>query len=190
MKSILIVDDEMVILNAMSKALYSLCDYQGEVRTVLSGREAVLEYGLRYYDLCFLDIRLRDADGVHIMREIKEIAPETTIVLMSACNKWKGISKIAKNKEALFIDKPFDFVQVKKIIKKVFEGNDEICNKTGRRIGERRFERRSLSRLISFSVSGADLLNLKGSIIDISSTGVGMRTYYPLEKGQVLYIMN
>ncbi len=190
MDRILIVDDEEVILNGLSSALYMLCDYRGEIKAVSSGREAIRELNQGYYDSCFLDIRLGNACGFEIMREIKEVSPETSIVLMSACNKWKVIDEIVKNKEAFFVDKPFDFGRIRSILEQILEGGSDVCAETGNRTWERRIERRRMDRVISFCVKGFDLVSLKGCITDISSTGIGMWAHYPLEEGEVLHVMN
>ncbi len=190
MNRILIVDDEEVILNGLSSALYMLCDYHGEVTTVSTGKDAVRECNKDFYDSCFLDVRLRDASGFEIMKEIREVSPETSIVLMSACNKWKEIDRIVENKEAVFIDKPFKFGRIRSILKQTFEGVSDLCVDTGIRKGDRKFERRAISRVISFCLKDIDLISLKGSVTDISNNGVGMTTHYPLEKGQVLHIMS
>jgi len=56
----------------------------------------------------------------------------------------------------------------------------------------RQFERKPYSGVIDFSVSSHDskerkLLNLKGKAVDISETGVGIRTDYPLPPGHMLW---
>lgn len=56
----------------------------------------------------------------------------------------------------------------------------------------RKYERRPFSQIINYSISTLDskerkLLNLKGNTFDISETGVGIYTDYPLEPGHLLW---
>lgn len=56
----------------------------------------------------------------------------------------------------------------------------------------RKFERKPFSQIINYSVSPLDFkerkwVNLTGNAIDISETGIGIRTDYPLEAGHMLW---
>jgi len=69
---ILIVDDERLIRQALSKTLNT----EGvEVKTVTSGKEALDEIRSSFYDLCFLDINLVDAAGLAIMKTVRDLPP-------------------------------------------------------------------------------------------------------------------
>ena len=47
LKRILIVDDHPLNLIGLSRALKVLCNFQGEIKTVENGREAIEEFGLQ-----------------------------------------------------------------------------------------------------------------------------------------------
>lgn len=122
MSRILIVDDELPVLCGLSRALPELCSFFGEVRTVVNGREAVYEVSNCFYNICFLDIRLPDINGLNVLRDIKEISPETDIILMSAGPASNEVKQLIKNKAAYYINKPFDFERIKELIKRILDG--------------------------------------------------------------------
>jgi len=189
MKKVLIVDDELMILTGLSKALRELCGFLGEIRTAVNGREAVREAGSCFYDICFLDIMLPDINGLDVMKDIHYISPETNIMLMSASHIGDDLKKVIENGEAFYIDKPFNFSQIRYLIKAALDGKKESAGKggmTGKR--NRMFKRRSASMLIRFTVKDTGLMEIKGGLIDISYAGMGIETYFPLERGQQLSI--
>jgi DNA-binding NtrC family response regulator len=64
------------------------------------------------------------------MKGIKNISPETHIILMSASCLSNDFKKIIEKGEAFYITKPFDFPQIKDTMKKALE---EDRNFTGTR---------------------------------------------------------
>ncbi len=192
MKRILIVDDEETILAGLSKSLNELCDFQGDIRTVANGRDALLETCLNFYDLCFLDVVLPDISGFSVLHHIRKNSPETSIVLMSACYTHNNIDILLKNGEAYFIEKPFNFIQIKDIVIRALEGTGDsykdLKSRSKKELqGKRKYERRPFNKVISFYVKESNLMEFKGDITDISYAGVGINTYYPLERGNTLF---
>lgn len=189
MKKVLIVDDELAILTGLSKALRELCGFLGDIRTVVNGREAVFEACNCFYDLCFLDIKLPDINGLDVMKDIHYVSPETNIMLMSASHILDDLKKVVENGEAFYIDKPFNFSQIRHLMKAALDGKQEPAKRgamTEKR--NRMFRRRSLSKIISFNIKDTGLMEIKGGLIDISYAGMGIETYFPLERGQKLFI--
>jgi CheY-like chemotaxis protein len=117
MKRILIVDDEQLILYGLSKTLHGLA----EVRTVATGREALLEVRSSFYDLCFLDIYLPDINGLVVMKKIKEISSETKVVIMTASQVNDHIKRAIEARADFFIAKPFKLPQIKVIAERALE---------------------------------------------------------------------
>lgn len=186
-KKILIVDDELAILTGLSKALRELCGFLGEIRTVVSGREAVHEACSCFYDICFLDIKLPDINGLDVMRDIHYVSPETNIMLMSASHIRDDLKKIIEKGDAFYVDKPFNFSQIKHLLKAALDGWKESARRggmTGR--SSRMFRRRAASKTISFNIKDNGLIEIKGRLVDISYAGMGMETYFPLERGHRL----
>ncbi len=77
---ILLVDDEERFRTTLAKMLKA----QGlEVTALGSGREALEELGEKDYDVVVLDMRMPDLDGIATLTEIKKIAPQTEVILLT-----------------------------------------------------------------------------------------------------------
>ncbi len=118
-KRVLIIDDDLIILSELSKALCKFCDFHGEIKTVDNGKDAIEEVSHCFYNICFIDINLPDLNGLDVMRNINEISPETNIVIMTASLITDHMKKTIEENASLFIDKPFDLSQIKAFMKQI-----------------------------------------------------------------------
>lgn len=118
MKRILIVDDEALLLQGLSRALQA---GSTDVKVVESGAAALAEIASSDYQLCFLDIYLPDIAGTKIMEKITKISPKTKIVIMTAGIVNNEMKDLIENSAYMFITKPFDLLQVKMIVKRAWE---------------------------------------------------------------------
>jgi len=119
MRKILIVDDEPSILSGLSSALYKLCDFQGEIKTVSTGRDAIMETYLSSYWVCFLDLELPDVGGLDVMDELREISPDTNVAIISASVVSDETKKTIEEKGAVFIPKPFVLSEIKTFLNRL-----------------------------------------------------------------------
>lgn len=120
-KKILIIDDELLIRQGLAKAIR---DKGIEVKTVNTGSDALLAISSCFFDLCFLDIRLPDANGLDIMKKIKDISPDTKIIIMTACDIYNEIKDSLEKSAYMFVEKPFDLLQIKEIAKDALWGEN------------------------------------------------------------------
>ncbi len=192
MKKILIVDNELSILTGLSRVIYEACLFQGDIRTVVNGREAIFESCNCFYDICFLDISLPDINGLVVLDDIIEASPETNIVLMSGMYAHDDLASVILDRDVVFIAKPFNFNKIEEIVTNTFKGNGDSCKSVEsvnpkQKKGKRKFKRKQLSKTIKFYVRDDNLMEFSGVTVDISYAGVGIQTYYPLERGQVLF---
>lgn len=77
---ILIIDDERIILKAYTKELEAM-GY--EVHSAMSGQEAIEILQRESFDIAFTDLVMPGMNGVEICKKIKEMYPETEVVLIS-----------------------------------------------------------------------------------------------------------
>lgn len=122
MKRILIVDDETLIRYGLLRALRG---DDVEVKAVKTGEEALAEIGSSFYDLCFLDINLPDADGLDIMKKIKELSPDTKVTIISGCVLNEHMKREIASGAYMFVPKPFDLFQIKGIAEKALGGGNK-----------------------------------------------------------------
>ena len=118
-KRILIVDDEPLILSQMSKALYAICGFNGEIKLVGNGEDAIKEIRSFFYNICFLDIGLPDMNGLDVMKKINEISSDTRIAIMTGSYVTEDMQRTIDEGASLFLEKPFDFQQIKAFVNKV-----------------------------------------------------------------------
>ena len=105
----------------MSEALYICCDFKGEIKTVENGNDAITEISGGLYQICFLDINLPDIDGLEVMKRIKAISPETSIVIMTGSFISDEMKMQIDASASLFADKPLDFCKIESFMKQVLE---------------------------------------------------------------------
>ena len=188
MERALIVNDDQLMSYAISKALQP---YHPEIKTVSNGNDAITEISSCFYPLCFLDVSLPDLDGSETVRRIKELSPDTRVIVFTPEGRhvWSPKDTIKEKtgeSSCYCLSKPFEISELKAVVQ-------EALNNKGQEpfSADRRITRRSLRKCVTYTVIVLELgkpvsLTLKGDIIDISDTGVGMRTHYPLEPGHYL----
>ncbi len=118
MKRILVVDDDTFFLQGFNKALQT---DSAEVKTVETGNSALQEVASSSYQLCFLDLFLPDLDGVEVLKRMREVSPQTKVVMMTAGVVTKSMQESIEKDAYMFITKPFDLLQVKMLARRVIE---------------------------------------------------------------------
>jgi DNA-binding NarL/FixJ family response regulator len=78
--SILLIDDEEVLLEAVSDDL----EEKGyEVTTAISGEEGLKSFETVQHDLVIIDLKMENMDGLEVSRKIKVLNSETPIMLLT-----------------------------------------------------------------------------------------------------------
>lgn len=110
---ILVVDDEM----SMREFLEILLSREGyEVSLAESGEEACEILEKAPFDLVITDIRMRDIDGIEVLKKAKEVDPETMVVLISAFATAETAVEAMREGAYDYIPKPFKVEEFKNII--------------------------------------------------------------------------
>ncbi len=101
---ILVVDDEPLILRAMTRSLRSL---DGEVVCVETLDEGLKALASARFDLIITDIGLGEDSGLDVARAAARMHPTPTVIAMSGqCGPAEGL-ELGKAGVAAFIQKPF-----------------------------------------------------------------------------------
>jgi len=104
-KKILVVDDEQLVLDSVSKIL---SDENFDVDVSLSGREG-LDWAIeRNYDLILTDIRMPDVGGMRVLRDVKRIHPALPVVMITGYASVESSVQAMKLGAADYIEKPFE----------------------------------------------------------------------------------
>lgn len=108
-KRILIVDDYVDFSRSVAMIL-TRAGY--EVVTAASGEQAIEEVKKGPFDLIFIDLVMPDMNGVETLRQLKEIAPETRMVIMTGFAVAGLVTKAMKMGVDGVVYKPFDVATV------------------------------------------------------------------------------
>lgn len=112
---VLIVDDEETI----SWALKRLAADEGYSATVAaSAEEAIAMTRREPFDLVMLDVRLPGMNGLSAMRELKQLLPQTPIVVMTAFGNLETAVEAIRNGAFDYVTKPFDIEQAAAVMRR------------------------------------------------------------------------
>lgn len=113
-KKVLVVDDNPDILSLFVELL-KLKDFQ-VVGTGSDGKEAVDLFQTLQPDITFLDVVMPIADGIYALEKIREISPESIVIMITA-DLSSGVTKMLEDlKATAVIHKPFDINDLMKIV--------------------------------------------------------------------------
>jgi len=116
MATILIVDDERLLAQQLARSL------EGEghqVRTVLTGTEAIETTLNNPLDLVLLDLCLPDGSGLEVLRELHSIDPELRVVLMTGHGTVRDAVKAMRDGAADYLQKPLDLDEVGLLVERI-----------------------------------------------------------------------
>jgi DNA-binding NtrC family response regulator len=103
-KRVLVIDDEQIVLNSVSRVLVQA---GFDVEVTLSGRQG-LEWALnKAFHLVITDIRMADMGGMILLKDIKRAKPEVPVVLMTGYANVQSALQAMKLGAADYVEKPF-----------------------------------------------------------------------------------
>ncbi len=102
-RNILIIDDEKDLCWLLSNILQSKGYIVSTAHTISDGIARAKEAP----DLLFLDLKLPDGDGMELLPRIREITPQTLVIIISAYGSEEKRREAKDRGGYSFIDKPF-----------------------------------------------------------------------------------
>jgi len=103
--SILIIDDDEGMLKTLN---YILVDKGYEVTACRTGSEAIALVNQRSFDIALIDIKMPGMDGVAVLKAIKKLSPETSIMMITAYTMHKLVEEAKKEGAKAIFPKPLD----------------------------------------------------------------------------------
>ncbi len=162
---ILVVDDgdtqRQIISDVLTRARY-------EVAQASSTSEAIEEIARDRLDLIITDLKMEDGNGIDVLREAKQLSPETEVIVMTAYGSIESAVEAMREGAHDYITKPFDkdvlLVSVQKALehKRLYEENLEL-----RELVETRF---TLGGIVGVGEKMQKLFRLVEKSIPVSST--------------------
>ena len=128
-KRILLVDDEPLILKGLK---YTLEQDGYETDTAVDGQEALDKFFSGVYDLVLLDLNLPGADGMTVLRTLRQSDRDTRVLILSArsevMDKVEGLDAGAND----YLAKPFHLeeleARIRSLTRRQFTQNDVILS--------------------------------------------------------------
>jgi NtrC-family two-component system response regulator AlgB len=116
--SVLLVDDEQHILNTVNICLLNA---GFEVVAFSNPLQALDALQTRRFDLAFYDLKMQPVDGMHLLKETTRLAPQTTVVLMTAHGSIDSAVEAIKLGAFDYLQKPFEFAELTHFAEKVYQ---------------------------------------------------------------------
>ncbi len=117
MPKILVVDDESEVLEFMQRFLAR----RGlQTIGVQAGRRAFSVYKQERPDLVFLDITMPDADGVTILKKIKEFDFQAQVIMLTSKTSQQARKEAERIGALDYLTKPIELSQIDAIIRRLF----------------------------------------------------------------------
>jgi two-component system, NtrC family, response regulator PilR len=118
MNRILVIDDEQSMRDFLSIMLKK----EGyEVVAAENGEHGLKAIHAEIYDLVITDVKMPKVDGIEVLRTIKEVSPETVVIVITAFATTDTAVQAMKLGAYDYITKPFKVDEIKLIIQKALE---------------------------------------------------------------------
>src|SRR5262249_31042698 len=116
--NILVIDDERTI----GLAIQRLLSGRGyEVEALQSGEQAIERLGRTPAHLVITDLNLGQMSGMDVLRWIRQHAPETAVIMITAYGSEKIAVEAMKLGAADYVPKPFDNDELELVVARVLE---------------------------------------------------------------------
>ncbi len=167
MASVLLVDDEPNIIEVLE---IFLLDEGIEVFTANSGGEALSLLKRQPVDIVISDIRMPDISGVELLKEAREIAPETAFIMITAYASTETAIDALQNGAFDYLTKPFKMDELRDVLRRVLEkkharqGEVESRNGSEAKQGQKLFQALSRSRIIGKSPRMMEVYRTVGTV--------------------------
>ena len=116
MYSLLIVDDEEIILNGIKDAVSSSALPLKSVRTASSAKDALKMLMKDPCDIIVSDIRMPDMDGLEMAEQAKRIWPETRIIFLTGYQDFEYVRKALRLNSDDYLLKPVSDEKLTEVI--------------------------------------------------------------------------
>ena len=115
--TLLVVDDEELVRWSLRERFRREGYAVVEAPTAASALEQITS-GI---DLVLLDYRLPDGDGLTVLRRMKELQPDTPVILMTAFSTVENAVEAMKHGAYHYLNKPFNLDDVAMTVEKALE---------------------------------------------------------------------
>ncbi len=173
MNSVLIVDDERNIIEILDIVLQE----EGlEVLKASSARDALAILGRREIDVVISDIRMPELSGVDLLREARNLSPETTFIMMTAFASTDTAIEALQHGACDYLTKPFKMEEMLNVVRHSLERKrlkgevKALRNKMDTQQGRKLFQALSRNGLVGRSPRMVEVYRTIGTVAEGEST--------------------
>jgi len=159
--SILIIDDDKSMLELTE---FHLQAHGYKATSVETGEQALKLVANAPFDVVLTDLQLPDLDGIEVVKRVKEISPDTEIVMISGHGSVSAAVDATKAGAFYFVEKPVEFEELMVLIEKAVERRqqaEEIKQLRGKLTS-----RTSYYKIIGSSKAMQDIFELVESVAE------------------------
>jgi two-component system NtrC family response regulator len=115
---VLVVDDEQSIRRLVEKELGT---ERRRITTAGSVKEALKLFRQETFDVVLQDMRLPDGDGLDMLAQLQELAPEVQVIIITGYGEVDNAVQAMKLGAYDYITKPFDLDRLALVMEKAFQ---------------------------------------------------------------------
>ncbi len=162
---VLVVDDDAVARDLLVEALRK----EGyEVEATAGGGEAIARGREQRFDVVLTDLRMGEVDGLDVLREFKQLSPDTSVVLLTAFGSMDGAIEAIRHGAYDYLAKPFKKEEIRLVVRRSLEHSRLV--RENARFREQERERESLSQLVGSSPAMLEVYKLVARVSPGKST--------------------
>jgi two-component system NtrC family response regulator len=120
-KKILIIDDDVSLRRIIE---YNLNEDGYETRVASSGEEGLSIFAGEHFDLVISDLRMKKIDGLQVLKRVKESAPKTVFIIITAYATVEKAVEAMKSGCYDYLIKPFSKDELILTVEKAFKVKD------------------------------------------------------------------
>src|SRR4030081_1162513 len=121
---VLVVDDEPMMTDSLRQ---HLAEDGYSVDTAATGAEAIERFDQGGHHLAICDLQLPDMDGLDVMRHMKDARPTTEVIVVTGYGSVQRAVEATKAGAFYFVEKPFDFEELKPLVDKALERRELVA---------------------------------------------------------------
>ncbi len=158
-RRILLVDDDSALITSLSEALH---DMGAEVATARCAEDALSLLAQGTPDLVLTDIRMPGMDGIELLELVRQRAPTTDVVLMTAYDDMPTVVRGMRAGALDFLVKPVNLEELEDVLRRAAE--DDRTRERARRATEDEARPYRLDELVGKDPQMIALFKLVGQL--------------------------
>ena len=118
---VMVIDDENIV-GKMIKTVFEQDDYF--VETFLDAKPALARLKEEKFDVVITDLKMKDIDGMEVLRIIKKELPEVKVIMITAFASMDASIEAFREHVDDFFPKPVKIMELKDCVKKLLNGSE------------------------------------------------------------------